>query len=411
MKAIIKKRPALDQEWYQGLSLAEKPEPQVTKPNEVKLKVKYAAICGTDVSIYKGTEALKNSMSSLKTPEVTIGHEFCGELVEMGEDARQQIVDLLYSRHFHNQKVSDFLSGHQPADLIESSDLLPFIKDNFYLTAEMHIVCGRCYQCLIGEGHVCRHTFIKGLHQDGAFAEFVVVPAENLVLFAKGEIPPEIIAFMDAIGNAVHTVQSTEVAGKSVLILGLGIQGLMAIAVAKKLGAAKIFVTDAADPGRGLTSEKLERTKFPLAKNLGADYCFDVASEEGSQALAQTIHKETGQTGVDAVLEMSGSYRAFNDAFKNIRMGGTLALLGLPSGQLPVDFSKEIIFKGVTIKGVIGRRIFDTWELMRSLLTQGGLSEEILKNKIITHQLPLARFEEGFKALSSGDGLKVILCP
>ena len=178
---------------------------------------------------------------------------------------------------------------------------------------------GRCYQGLIGEGHACRNTYIKGLHKDGIFAEYVVVPVKNWLLFAKGEIPPEIIAFMDAIGNAMHTVQSADVIGKSVLVLGAGIQGLMSVAIAKKLGASKIFVTDAARPDTGLNHNKLEEKKFSWAKSLGADFCFDVATKEGQQALREAVQKETASTGVDAVFEMSGSYKAYGDAFKNIR--------------------------------------------------------------------------------------------
>lgn len=410
MKAIIKKRPELDKDWYQGLELVDKPEPQIKDPREVKLKVIAAAICGTDVSIYDGTEALKNSMASLKTPEVIVGHEFCGQIYEMGESAKKHIVSLLYSRQFNNPGVQKFLLSHEPQSLVKDQKLLSFLQEYFYISAEMHIVCGQCYQCLLGEGHVCRNTYIKGLHQDGAFAKYVVVPATNLVLFAKGEIPPEVIAFMDAIGNATHTVQSADVIGKSILVLGAGIQGLMSIAIAKKLGAAKIFVTDISRPEIGLTAQKLNKTKFNLAKKLGADWCFDVLTSDGQAALAETIQKETNQTGVDVVFEMSGSYKAFEDSFKNIRMGGTFSLLGLPSGKLAVDFSKEIIFRGLIIKGIIGRRIFDTWEMMRALLNQ-GLSEIIINNKIITHDLPLERFKEGFQAIKSGNGLKVILRP
>ena len=410
MKAIIKRRPQSGRDWYQGLELVDKLEPQIERPDQVKLKVIAAGICGTDVSIYNGTEALKNSMSSLETPEVIVGHEFCGQLFEIGQEARKHLAGLLYGRHFKNPAVKQFLQSHEPQSLADDPELLPFLQDNFYVSAEMHIVCGKCYQCLIGEGHACRNTYIKGLHKDGIFAEYAVVPVKNLLLFAKGEIPPEIIAFMDAIGNAMHTVQSADVIGKSVLVLGAGIQGLMSVAIAKKLGASKIFVTDAARPDTGLNHNKLEEKKFSLAKSLGADFCFDVATKEGQQALREAVQKETASAGVDAVFEMSGSYKAYGDAFKNIRMGGTLSLLGLPSGKLEVDFSKEIIFRGLTLKGIIGRRIFDTWDMMRSLLTS-GLSEVILENHLITHDLPLEKFEEGFRALKSGDGLKVILRP
>ncbi|HLD27706.1 MAG TPA: zinc-binding dehydrogenase [Patescibacteria group bacterium] len=410
MKALVKKRPSQEEPWHQGLFYKDKPEPAIAKPDEVKLKVLAAAICGTDVSIYNATAALKNSMSSLAAPEVITGHEFCGEFSELGVEAKKIVAGKLYSRDFNSETISAFLKATTPAELAQSDRLLPFLKDNFYVTAEMHIVCGRCYQCTIGEGHVCRNTYIKGLHQDGAFAEWLVVPAGNLVLIAKTEIPLEIIAFMDAIGNAVHTVQAADVIGRNVLVLGAGIQGLMAVAAARIMGAAGIFITDATDVKRGLSREKLEKNKFAVAKKLGADYCFDVSDPSGRQALRETISRQTKATGVDVVLEMSGHYLAYQDAFDNIRTGGTLALLGLPSGTLAVDFSKEIIFRGLTVKGVIGRRIFDTWELMRNLLTN-GLVEAIVKNKIVTHDLPLEKYQEGFKALQSGEALKVILRP
>ncbi len=410
MQALIKRRPLPDQPWYQGLELVERPEPQLTKPDEVKIKVLAAAICGTDLSIYKGTAALRDSLAALQTPAVIVGHEFCGQLVSLGTQAKEQIVSLLYQRPFLNQAVKDFLTSQTPATLVNHPALESFLKENFYISAEMHIVCGQCYQCRLGEGHVCQHTYIKGLHQDGVFAEYVVVPVQNLRLFAKGEISPEVIAFMDAIGNATHTVQTAEVMGRNILILGAGIQGLLAVAVAKQLGAGKIFITDASNPETGLTEDKLEKTKFVLAKKLGANFCLDTGLPDGRAKLKKLILAETGGTGVDAVLEMSGSYRALEDGFSNVRMGGTLALLGLPSGTLAVDFSKEIIFKGLTIKGVIGRKIFATWDLMYQLLTQ-GLEEVILKNQLITHDLPLVRFEEGFAALKSGEALKVILRP
>ncbi|MCX6785704.1 MAG: zinc-binding dehydrogenase [Candidatus Komeilibacteria bacterium] len=410
MRAIIKRKPELNKEWYKGVELVDKPEPQITQAGEVKIKVIAAAICGTDVSIYNGTEALKNSLSVLKTPDVIIGHEFCGQLIELGSATKQHLVKLLYARQFNNKAVREFLAQHQQATLADNPALLQFLQENFYVSAEMHIICHQCHQCRLGEGYVCRNTIIKGLHQDGVFASFVVVPVENLLLFALGEIPPEIIAFMDAIGNATHTVQSVEVKGKSVLVLGLGIQGLMAIAVAKAMGAAKIFATGVSRPDIGITPQVLEEGRFALAKKLGADYCFDTATPEGKAALNEAILKETDQTGVDAVLEMSGSYKALEDGFNNVRMGGVISLLGLPSGTMAVDFSKDIIFKGLTIKGVIGRRFFSTWDLMFDLLTH-GLSEIILANKIVTHDLPLARFEEGFAALNSGEALKVLLRP
>lgn len=400
MKALIKYKPENNKEWHRGLALVDKPEPVIEKPNEVKIKVLAAGICGTDVSIYKGTQALKDSMAALKDSNVIVGHEFCGQIEELGSSAKKHVATMLYNSNFRNENIARFLKKYDSNSLVNSDELLPFLIEYFYVTAEMHITCGNCYQCQQNEGHVCRNTIIKGLHQNGSFAKFLVVPAQSLVLLEKGEIPLQVVSFMDAIGNAVHAVQSAKVKGGSTLILGLGIQGLMAIAIAKKMGAAKIFATD------------ISESKFSLAKNLGADYCFNVASPHGKEILFQTIQQKTNETGVDTALEMSGYYPAFEDAFKNVRNGGTVALLGLPSGTISFDFSKNVIFRGITIKGVIGRRIFDTWDTMHELLrAKDGLSKIILENNIISHDLPLEKYEEGFQALISGNAIKVILRP
>ena len=242
MKAIVKKRPIEGQKWYEGLEIKEKPEPQIKKDNEVKIKVLAASICGTDVSIYNGTDALRDSMANNVSDEVIIGHEFGGQIEEIGLRARQEIVDKLYLEPFDNQKINEFLAGHKKDELANSPELVDFLKDNFYVSCEMHIVCWQCHQCQLKEGHVCQNTRIKGLHQDGAFAQYVVVPVSNLLLFAKGQIPLEIIAFMDAIGNATHTIQAAEIKKESsVLVLGAGIQGLLSVTIAKQLGASRVF--------------------------------------------------------------------------------------------------------------------------------------------------------------------------
>lgn len=408
MKALVKEKPQADQDWPKGLRMVDRPEPQVANPGEVKLKVLAAALCGTDISIYNSAPALKESMKNIAADGVITGHEFCGELVEAGHEAKEKIFDLIQQYYADNPLVKKFIGQRAKAEVVNDPAWFDFVKNNFYLTAEMHVVCWRCRQCLMGEGHACKNTIIKGLHQDGAFAKYVVVPSSNLIIFLKNELPVEIIAFMDAIGNATHTVQAADVAGKNILILGAGIQGLMAVAVAKKMGAAKIFINDASDPARGLTPEVLQATKFAMAKKLGADYCFDVVREK--EKFEETVKVETNATGVDVVLEMSGSYYALADGLKNVRMGGTIALLGLPSGKMEVDFSKDIIFRGLTIKGVIGRQMFKTWEVMRSILTD-GLGELLIKSGIVTHDLPLEKFEDGFAALKKGEALKVLLRP
>ncbi len=410
MKAIIKETPHPDREWKKGLALAEVPIPEITEPTEVKIEVIATAICGTDVGIYNSKQSLRDEMLTNSAPYVIIGHEFAGRIVDAGDVARRHLAGLLFERVADDRALLDFVGKRNVEELAKDIDLINVLRENFIVSAEMHITCGRCHQCRLGQRHVCQNTKIKGIHEDGAFTRFVKVPAENVVLFKKGELPVEIIAFMDAIGNAVHTAQSVNLMGQTVAILGCGVQGLMATAIAKMSGASKIFVTDASKPGTGATHEKIVEKRFSMAKKFGADFCFDVAIPEEREKFIKTVKAETQGTGVDVVFEMSGNYKAYQDAFEVIRMGGTISLLGLPEGDVNIDFSKNVIFKGITIHGIIGRKVFETWEVMRSLL-KSGLADKILEAGFVTHQLPLERFEEGFEAIRNGDGLKVILKP
>jgi len=409
MKAILKDKPPLDnQVWKQGLRLGEAPVPEVEESNHVKLRVVAGAICGTDAGIYESKESLRREMAKLRKPQVIIGHEFCGKIVDAGTKAREVLAAMMIAKSKGDPVVKKFVGRKNAKQLAKDRHFLEVLHERFYSSAEMHITDGTCYQCRLGEKHVCQNTIIKGIHDDGAFTEYVVVPVENIVMFNDGEIPPEVIAFMDAIGNATHTVQSIPVHRETVAILGCGVQGLMATAVVKAAGARKIFVTDASHGN--FSHEKLVEKRFRLAKLFGADHCFDVSVPEEKEAFYSTVMKETNKTGVDAVFEMSGNYRAYEDAFRVVRMGGAISLLGLPSGMMQVDFAKDVIFRGITIHGIIGRRVFETWDLMRELLTK-GLAQKFMKSGFITHDLPLERYEEGFAALRSGDGLKVLLRP
>jgi threonine 3-dehydrogenase len=213
---------------------------------------------------------------------------------------------------------------------------------------------------------------------------------------------------MDALGNATHTVMSAPVKGRKVAILGCGVQGLMAIAIAKHAGAKRIYVTDASH--EFFTHEKLVSQRFALAKTYGADACFDVAREDERKGLLETVKRDTENTGVDAAYEMSGNYKAYNDAAGILRMGGTFSLLGLPSGTMQVDFARNIIFSGITVHGIIGRRVFQTWDQMEILL-KSGLAKQLMKTGFVTHQLPLERYEEAFAVIRTGDAYKVLLKP
>lgn len=409
MKAVVKPKPEVYKAWPKGFQLIDKERPAVQATNDVRFKVVAAGICGTDVGIYNSKDSLKNSMSSLRTPDVTIGHEFCGRITDAGPKARQRLAALVIAKAKEYSDIKKFVRRRTPAQVAKDSHFMEYLNENFIATAEMHITCGVCAQCKQGAYHVCTNTVIRGLHGDGAFAEEVVLPVENVIIFRNGEIPEEIVAFMDAIGNATHTVQSlSAIKGKVVAVLGLGVIGLMSVAIAKGAGAKKILVTDASYGEN--THEKLEKLKFRMARLLGADECFDVSLPEEKERFYQAAKKENHGAGVDAVLEMSGSYHAYDDAFRVVRMGGELSLLGLTSGTMPIDFSKNIIFPGITIHGVIGRRVWSTWDMMTDILKK-GLAKRFMKAGFVTHQVPLAEFDKGFHAIASGDALKVLLRP
>jgi threonine 3-dehydrogenase len=409
MKAVVKEKPTEGKEWKKGLNLIDRKIPSIEHSDEVKLQVMATAICGTDVGIYNSKQSVHDEMIKAKTSPVTIGHEFCGKIVDAGDDARVHLSRILQDKSHSDKEIGNFVKNRNVNEIAKDRDLIDILNKKFYASAEMHVTCGTCYQCRSNQRHVCRNTIINGVHDNGSFAKYVKVPAFNILLFEEGEIPIEIIAFMDALGNAVHTAQSVNIMAQNVAILGLGVQGMMITSIARAGGAAKIFVTDASFPN-GPTPEKVENKKFAMARNFGADFCYDLGIEGNRENFIKKVMAETDGTGVDVVFEMSGSYKAYKDAFEIVRMGGTVSLLGLPSGEMSVDFAKDIIFKGITIHGIIGRRVFETWETMKSLL-KSGLSEKLISAGFITHQFPLEDFEKGFKAIKDGDALKVLLKP
>jgi threonine 3-dehydrogenase len=409
MNAVVKPKPKLYKDWPKGLELVQKPIPEVRSADDVQLRVVAGGICGTDVGIYQSKDSLKANMSSLTMPNVTIGHEFCGRVVNAGPRAKLRLAELVRRKAAEYAIVRKFVKNRTAAVLARDKAFLPFVGENFIATAEMHITCGTCAQCRLGEYHVCTHTVIRGLHGDGAFAEYVVLPSENILLFVNGEIPEEIVAFMDAIGNATHTVQSLSgIEGKIVAVLGAGVIGLMSVAIAKGAGAKKIIVTDASHGEN--TPEKLRKRRFRMAHLLGATECFDVSIAEEKKEFYHLAKQQNHGAGVDAVLEMSGSYYAYEDAFQILRMGGEMSLLGLPSGTMPIDFAKNIIFSGRTIHGVIGRRVWSTWDMMTEILKK-GLAKRFMDSGFVSHQLALKDFDKGFHAIMNGDAFKVLLMP
>jgi len=409
MKALVKSKPPASGAWREGLTLAERPVPALRSAADVLVRVNAAGICGTDVGIYHSKDSLRTSMAGIPREGVVIGHEFCGEIAGAGKRAALILARKIASSHGADPAVRKFAGGKTPGEVARKKGFADFLREHFIVTAEMHVTCGTCAQCRLGEFHVCTNTLIRGLHADGAFASHVALPAENIVLFRRGEIPGEIAAFMDAIGNATHTVQSLSgIRGKSVAVLGAGVIGLMSVAIAKGAGARTIFVTDASH-GKN-THAKLVGKRFSVARALGADECFDVSLPSGKKDFYRAALSRNHGAGVDAVLEMSGNYHAYADAFHVVRMGGEISLLGLTAGTMPVDFSRDVIFPGVTVHGVIGRRVWSTWEMMTRLL-KGGLARRFQKAGFVTHRFPLADYEKGFRAIAEGDALKVLLLP
>jgi threonine 3-dehydrogenase len=244
MKALVKDKPTDEKPWPTGLRLEDRPIPANIGPDEVLIKVVAAGICGTDSGIYNCKKSIRAEMVKMQGDSVIIGHEFCGKIQKAGGEALSRLAQIVEHNAQFDSDVERFVKGRAAAQLAVDPKFESFLHEHFIASAEMHVTCGWCYQCRLGDRHVCRNTIIKGVHADGAFAEFVKVSASNLVLFRNGEIPTSIIAFMDAIGNSVHTVQSANLVGQNVIVLGAGTQGLMASAIAHRSGAARVYITD-----------------------------------------------------------------------------------------------------------------------------------------------------------------------
>jgi threonine 3-dehydrogenase len=339
MHAIVKDRRA------PGLSVATVPKP-TPGPNDVLIAVRHAGVCGTDLHIAEWDEWAQGRLK----PPLVVGHEFAGEIVAVGDDVRE-------------------------------------LKTGQLVTAEGHIVCGHCLQCRTGNAHVCRNTRIIGVDRDGAFAEYIAMPATN-VLTLDG-IPTEVGAIMDPMGNAFHTVLSAPVAGANVLIVGCGPIGCFAVGIARAAGAARVLASD------------VNPTRLELACRMGAHVTINAAQED---VVAVTLRETEGE-GADVTCEMSGVPAALHQAFAATRHGGRVQLLGLPKGAIPIDLSNEIIFKGITVYGVIGRKMYETWHEMRRFLASGMLDPR----PVITHRFPLAQIDDALAVIRSGDAGKVIL--
>ncbi|HYK82326.1 MAG TPA: L-threonine 3-dehydrogenase [Gemmatimonadales bacterium] len=339
MQAIVKPTRA------PGLKVASVPKPTVG-PGEVLIAVRHAGVCGTDLHIADWDAWAQGRIA----PPIVVGHEFAGEIVAVGDGVAE-------------------------------------LKTGQLVTAEGHIVCGHCLQCRTGNSHICRNTRIIGVDRDGAFAEYIAMPATNVL--ALDGIPTTVGAIMDPIGNAFHAVLSADIAGNTVFVVGCGPIGCFAVGIARAAGAAKVIASD------------VNATRLGLARRMGAHATVNAAHED----VVQTVLRETGGEGADVVCEMSGVPSALHQAFAAVRLGGRVQLLGIPKGAVPIDFAKEIIFKGITVYGVIGRKMYETWHLMRRYLTAGLLDPR----PVITHQFPLAQIDDALAAIRAGDAGKIVL--
>jgi threonine 3-dehydrogenase len=327
-----------------GLWLEDVREPQVSF-NDVKIRVLSTGICGTDLHIYEWDEW---ASATIPVPLI-IGHEFVGETVEVGSN------------------VEDF----RPGDIV---------------SGEGHVVCGRCRNCLAGRRHLCAHTMGVGVNRDGAFAEYIVLPMSNIWRHSA-KVDLETATIFDPFGNAVHTALSFPVLGEDVLITGAGPIGIMAAAVVRHAGARHIVITDV-NPKRLKLAEKMGVT---LAVN-------------SSETPLAEIQKKLGMhEGFDVGLEMSGNANAIREMLANMSHGAKIAMLGLPSHEMAIDW-KQIIFNMLTIKGIYGREMYETWYKM-TVMVESGLDVR----PIITHRLAWHEYEKGFAAMKSGDAGKVIL--
>ena len=328
-----------------GLTLTEVPVPK-TEPGQVKIRILKSAICGTDLHIYNWDEW---SRRTIKTPQI-IGHEFVGEIVELGGGVTEY-------------KIGDVVSG------------------------EGHIVCKTCRNCMAGRKHLCKYTVGVGVNRDGCFAEYIVIPAENVVWIVDG-IPLDTVACFDALGNAVHTALKFDLTGEDVLITGAGPIGIMAAIVCRHCGAKKIAITD------------LNPYRLQLAKEaVPSAWAVDPRKMSTSELMNEMKMTE----GFDVGLEMSGSEAAFTDMVEHMGNGGRIALLGIHSGKTLINWDK-VVFGGLTIQGIYGREMFDTWYKMMSML-QTGLDVE----KVITHRFEAKDYEQGFEVMKSGKSGKVVL--
>jgi threonine 3-dehydrogenase len=331
-----------------GAAVESVPVPEIG-PSDVLIRVTTSSICGTDLHIYQWDPW---SASRLRPP-LTFGHEFCGVVDCVGSDVTK-------------------------------------VKPGEFVSAEMHVVCGQCRPCRMGQPHVCQNVRILGIDEDGSFAEFVRIPESN-VWKVDPEIPEHYASILDPLGNAVHTVAAGPIGGLTVLVTGAGPIGLMTIAVTRTFGASKIYALE------------INPHRRELAKKMGADEVFDPVSGD----IVAKMREETRGEGVDVLLEMSGHPTAIRQGFKILRPGGNARLLGIPAKPMEFDLGADIIFKGATVQGILGRKMYETWIQMTDLLKAKRLNLEPL----FKERMPMEKFADAFGILEKGLAGKILLYP
>jgi len=342
MRALVKAAPGT------GMVLQDVPVPRCG-PSDALIRVHHAGVCGTDLHIWEWDSWASGRLR----PPVVVGHEFAGEIVELG----------------HEAEAAGLLAAGDP------------------VTAEGHIVCGHCLQCRLGDAHLCQRTQIIGVDRDGAFADYIAMPASNVIRLDG--ISTEIGAIMDPLGNAVHTVLEGPVPGNTVLVLGCGPIGCFAVGVARAAGASLVIASD-------FNARRLE-----LARSMGAQVTLDPARDD----VPARVRELTNGDGVDLVCEMSGHPAGHATAFAAARLGGRVNLLGTPSRTTETDFARDVIFKGLTLYGVTGRKMYETWHQMRRFLHAGQLDP----GPVITHRFPLECIGDAIQVIKAGEAGKVIL--
>jgi threonine 3-dehydrogenase len=338
MKALVKAKAE------RGIWMEDIAKPEVGH-NDVLIKVKRTAICGTDIHIFKWDDWAK---ATIPVP-MAVGHEFSGEIVDMGIEVK----------------------GYEIGDRV---------------SAEGHITCGYCRNCRAGRRHLCMNTVGVGVNRPGAFAEYIAVPAFNAFKLPDA-ITDDLAAILDPLGNATHTALSFDLVGEDVLITGAGPIGIMAVAIARYAGARHVVITDVND------------YRLELARKMGATRAINVST----QSIDDTMNELGMVEGFDVGMEMSGNPQAFRDMLRTMHHGGKIAILGIPPGDMAIDWN-DVIFKGLILKGIYGREMFETWYKMSSML-QSGLNMD----PIITHHFDVDEFQPAFELMESGLSGKVIL--